>query len=197
MLLEHPDLGPLVCPENPSLAWRPRPLCDAAAEGRLEDLRRGKPIRGYVQLGFGHRCFGFQVRAKLIETMQSWIGEHFYFLLQTKTRCFLQEGGDLQEALVLSAASNQLACLVRLIEARKRAQREAVLAVLRCTTMYYVPFFVIPNVPGRLAGWHKSPDECPLERLSGRLAPMLRKPSRNASGGAVHRESKAKLGKWI
>ncbi|CAJ1379427.1 unnamed protein product, partial [Effrenium voratum] len=70
VLLEHPDLGPLVCPQNPSLAWRPRPLCDAAAEGRLEDLR-----------------------------------------------CFLQEGGDLQEALVLSAASNQLACLVRLIEA--------------------------------------------------------------------------------
>ena len=50
LLLEHPQLGPLARPQRfadgaesgaESGAWRPGPaLCDAAAEGRLEDLRR-------------------------------------------------------------------------------------------------------------------------------------------------------------
>lgn len=49
LLLEHPQLGPLARPQRfadgaesgaESGAWRPGPaLCDAAAEGRLEDLR--------------------------------------------------------------------------------------------------------------------------------------------------------------
>ena len=49
LLLEHPQLGPLARPQGRAdggaeagAAWRPGPaLCDAAAEGRLEDLRRG------------------------------------------------------------------------------------------------------------------------------------------------------------
>eukprot|EP00435_Cladocopium_sp_Y103_P064684 s376_g26.t1 len=43
LLLEHPQLGPLARPQRHGLeegTWRPGPaLCDAAAEGRLEDVR--------------------------------------------------------------------------------------------------------------------------------------------------------------
>ncbi|CAK8987056.1 Putative fumarate reductase [Durusdinium trenchii] len=40
VLLEHPELGPLLRPSSSSgTGWRPMPLCDAAAEGRLEDMR--------------------------------------------------------------------------------------------------------------------------------------------------------------
>ena len=43
LLLEHPQLGLLARPQRADGAWRPGPLCDAAAEGRLEDLR---PVGG-------------------------------------------------------------------------------------------------------------------------------------------------------
>ena len=59
LLLEHPQLGPLARPQRfadgaesgaESGAWRPGPaLCDAAAEGRLEDLRRMLGMLGWPQ----------------------------------------------------------------------------------------------------------------------------------------------------